>query len=122
MPYPAGHRGCTHEIHGTRNSVKSIDHTLQSLSLLEEPHAGLPKARAVTVFFGCWGIFIDLVSKVKLRALKLKQKEKRSIHWHLVYLVNTQDSFRKGYFLNQGMWVDSDVMEGETCFLVTAGI
>lgn len=102
--------------------MKSIGHTLQSLSLLEEPRAGLPKGRAVTGFFGSGGIFIDLVFKVKLTALKLKQKEKRNIHGHLVYLVYTQDSFRKGYFVNQGMWVDSDVMEGEACFLVTAGI
>lgn len=56
------------------------------------------------------GAFIDFVSRCKLTALKLKQKEKTKVHRNLVYQGNILDSLRKIYFMTKGIvggqWYD----------------
>ena len=49
------------------------------------------------------GAFVDLVSKCKLTALRMKRKEKTRAHRSLVYPVNILDSFRKRYFVTEGI-------------------
>lgn len=57
------------------SSVTSTAHST-SQPFSAERHARLPKDKGTTGFFGFWGLFIDLVSKFKLTALRLKPKEK----------------------------------------------
>lgn len=76
----------------------------------------------MTGFFGSWGLFLDHVSRFKLTALRLKQKEKTDIHGSSMYDVTILVSFsRNGYCVNKNTLADSAVREEEVCFLATVG-